>query len=65
MDLGGCRRFITSLRGHVGPVYQVCWSSDSRMLISASKDSTLKIWDVRTRKMKFELPGHLDEVFVD
>ena len=32
------------------------------MLISASKDSTLKIWDIKTKKIKFDLPGHLDEV---
>ena len=51
-----------TLRGHVAPVYQICWSSDSRMLISASKDSTLKIWDIKTKKIKFDLPGHLDEV---
>jgi len=55
-------RFIASLRGHVGPVYQVCWSSDSRLLISASKDSTLKVWDLKTKKIKLDLPGHLDEV---
>jgi len=55
-------RFIATLRGHVAPVYQICWSSDSRMLISASKDSTLKIWDIKTKKIKFDLPGHLDEV---
>lgn len=36
-------RFITTLRGHVGSVYQVCWSSDSRLLVSGSKDSTLKV----------------------
>jgi ribosome assembly protein 4 len=47
----------------VGPVYQVSWSSDSRMFVSSSKDSTLKVWDMRTRKMKLELPGHSDEVF--
>ena len=52
-----------TLRGHVAPVYQICWSSDSRMLISASsKDSILKIWNIKTKKIKFDLPGHLDEV---
>ena len=34
--------FVATLRGHVGPVYQVAWSADSRLLVSASKDSTLK-----------------------
>ena len=35
--------FIATLRAHVGPVYQVSWSSDSRLLVSGSKDSTLKV----------------------
>ena len=56
-------RFITTLRGHVGAVYQVCWSSDSRQVLSGSKDSTLKAWDMKTKKQKTELPGHADEVF--
>lgn len=56
-------RFITSFRGHVEAVYQVSWSSDSRLLVSGSKDSTLKVWDTHTKKMKFDLPGHGDEVY--
>jgi WD40 repeat protein len=32
------------------------------MLVSGSKDSTLKIWDTRTKKIKTDLPGHADEV---
>lgn len=35
--------FLATLRGHVGPVYQVAWSADSRMFASGSKDSTLKV----------------------
>lgn len=35
--------FIATFRGHVGPVYQISWSSDSRLLVSGSKDSTLKV----------------------
>ncbi|KAL9099754.1 MAG: hypothetical protein Q9163_004785 [Psora crenata] len=55
--------FITTLRGHVGPVYMSCFSPDSRMLVSGSKDTTLKVWDVRRGKLKEDLPGHRDEVF--
>lgn len=127
---------MATFRGHVGPVYQVAWSSDSRLFVSGSKDSTLKVcvwgvflsggvslwgpkeerglrrcrppkrcpkgvrmqkgrqtrgrapqrhrprapqtakppnrrhprrpqkvWDVRTRKLAVDLPGHADEVF--
>ena len=34
--------FITALRGHVQAVYTLAWSADSRLLVSGSKDSTLK-----------------------
>ena len=39
-----CRdgRFLNSLRGHVAPVYQCAFSADSRLLVSCSKDTTLK-----------------------
>lgn len=49
-----------TFRGHVSPVYQISWSSDNRYLVSASKDSTLKVWDIKTRKLMFDLPGHAD-----
>lgn len=51
-----------SLRGHVSSVYQVAWSADSRLLVSGSSDSTLKVWDVKTGKLSMDLPGHADEV---
>ena len=35
--------FVATFRGHVGPVYQVAWSADSRLFVSGSKDSTLKV----------------------
>jgi ribosome assembly protein 4 len=54
---------LTSFRGHVGSVYQVAWSSDSRMVVSGSKDTTMKLWDIEKRKLMFDLPGHADEVY--
>lgn len=53
-----------SLRGHVASVYQVAWSADSRLLVSGSSDSTLKVWDIKTGKLNMDLPGHADEVRV-
>lgn len=35
--------FIDTLRGHVQAVYQIAWSADSRLLVSGSADSTLKV----------------------
>ena len=55
---------MTTLTGHVGAVYQVAWSSDSRFLVSASKDSTAKLWEVPSgKRARATLPGHADEVY--
>lgn len=55
-------RYLTSLRGHVAAVYQIAWSADSRLLVSGSSDSTLKVWNVKAQKLATDLPGHADEV---
>lgn len=41
----------------------MCWSADSRLVVSGSKDSTLKVWNLKTHKLLFDLPGHADEVY--
>eukprot|EP01130_Rhizamoeba_saxonica_P002527 TRINITY_DN12314_c0_g1_i1.p1 TRINITY_DN12314_c0_g1~~TRINITY_DN12314_c0_g1_i1.p1 ORF type:complete len:495 (-),score=106.37 TRINITY_DN12314_c0_g1_i1:169-1653(-) len=56
-------RYVTTFRGHVGEVYQLSWSADSRMFVTGSKDSTLKVWDIRHKKLREDLPGHADEVY--
>lgn len=40
-----------------------CFSPDSRLLVSASKDTTLKVWELRMGTLKEDLPGHKDEVY--
>lgn len=62
-DTDSRNRYLFTLRGHVAPVYQCAFSADSRLLVSSSKDSTLKVWDVKTGKLHTDLPGHQDEVF--
>lgn len=47
----------------MAPVYQCAFSADSRLLVSASKDTTLKCWNVRTGNLANDLPGHEDEVY--
>lgn len=39
------------------------FSADSRLVLSASADSTVKLWDLHTKKLKGDLPGHEDEVY--
>ncbi len=41
----------------------MAFSPDSRLLLSASKDSTCKVWDLSKRALSMDLPGHADEVF--
>ncbi|KRX14707.1 Notchless -like protein 1, partial [Trichinella nelsoni] len=55
--------FLHTLRGHVQSVFQISWSSDSRLLVSGSADSTLKLWDISARKLIVDLPGHADAVY--
>jgi len=33
------------------------------LLVGASKDTTVKAWDIRTQKIKEDLSGHKDEVY--
>ncbi|PNX57325.1 notchless protein, partial [Trifolium pratense] len=39
---GTTGKFVATFR-HVRDVYQISWSADSRLLLSGSKDSTLKV----------------------
>jgi ribosome assembly protein 4 len=54
---------VTLTNHYVSQVYQCAFSADSRLLVSSSKDTTLKCWDVRTGKIATDLPGHKDEVY--
>lgn len=56
-------KFINTLRGHVAPVYQCSFSADSRLLVTGSKDTTLKVWSMASHKLAMDLPGHQDEVY--
>lgn len=56
-------KFINTLRGHVAHVYQCAFSADSRLLVTCSRDNTLKVWNTRTCKLAEDLPGHDDEVY--
>jgi WD40 repeat protein len=46
------------LVGHSGWVMSIAFSSDGRLLASASEDRTIRIWDVETGQTKEILSGH-------
>ena len=55
--------------GHEGDVYWLTWSSDSRRIATASKDRTVRVWDVpsefdaaTSQLSSVVLSGHSDEV---
>lgn len=54
---------MKTLLGHVGPVYNCAFSADSRLLVTGSKDTTLKVWSMATFQLATDLPGHQDEVY--
>ena len=53
---------IRTLEGHSSPVYGCAFSPDGRLIVSASSDDTLKVWDARTGQMLRSLEGHSDYV---
>ena len=55
--------YLKTLKGPVAAVYMSAFSADGRLLVCASKDSTLKVYDVGSGKLKEDLPGHRDEVY--
>ena len=51
-----------TLKGHTDHVLSVALSPDGRIIASSSSDETVRLWDVRRRKLKATLAGHVDRV---
>ncbi|MFT7818915.1 guanine nucleotide-binding protein subunit beta-4 isoform X1 [Arapaima gigas] len=45
-----------TLRGHLAKIYAMHWASDSRLLVSASQDGKLIIWDSYTTNKMHAIP---------
>ena len=56
-------KFEKTISGHKLGISDVAWSSDSRLLVSASDDKTLKIWELSTGKCLKTLKGHSNYAF--
>ncbi len=48
---------------HKGSVLDVTFTPDGKTLISSSRDSTIKVWDVATLELKRTLTNHTADVY--
>ena len=55
-------RLVGTLRGHTGPVGQLSWSPDGRLLASPSRDTTVRIWDMPSGRHVHTITAHADGV---
>ncbi|XP_039173932.1 notchless protein homolog [Eucalyptus grandis] len=60
-------KFVAAFSGHAGPVYQIRSAyfaryGDEDIVKQSTNGSLSDIWDIRTKKLKQDLPGHVDEV---
>lgn len=53
---------ICRLRGHRGPVTQITFMTTHPVLISGSKDTFIKFWDLDTQHCFKTVTGHRSEV---
>lgn len=51
-----------ALRGHNGRIVSMCFSPDSKSVLSCSEDSTARIWEVKTGRLLRTLSGHKDRI---
>ncbi|MBI1841745.1 MAG: WD40 repeat domain-containing protein, partial [Verrucomicrobia bacterium] len=58
---------LRTLLGHTGEVMSVAWSRDGKLLVSASTDRTVLIWDVETSRRLGTLrhPGEVQSAVFD
>ncbi|MBW4524765.1 MAG: caspase family protein [Phormidium tanganyikae FI6-MK23] len=51
-----------SLKGHTAPITQIQISPDNSLLISASTDKTIRLWNIETGELIRTIAGHNDRV---
>ena len=56
------RQAIKSLKGHIGPVNTVAFTTDSRRALSGSHDNNCILWNLQNGQPLFILKGHTSSV---
>ena len=51
------------LEGHTGWVYSVAVSKSDELVVSGSKDKTVRVWNVNSGQQTMVLQGHTDRVW--
>ncbi|KAL6069595.1 WD40 repeat domain-containing protein [Balamuthia mandrillaris] len=64
-EFNGTRKVMDLSNGHRGSVYAVCFSADGKLLATASKDCTLRIWDVNVRWHQQEDPKPVHKISLE
>ena len=54
---------VRTLTGHTGPVNEMAFSPNGRLLATASADGTARLWDPATGKHRHTLTGHTGPVY--
>ena len=54
---------IETIQAHLQSVWEMCFSSNGQLLLTASGDRTAKVWDTHTRRLRFTLASHKDVVY--
>ncbi len=60
--LARTQQSLGTFDGHLGLIWDACFSPDGKVLLTASRDATARLWDVASRNEMFVLSGHLDQV---
>jgi WD40 repeat protein len=55
-------REVLTLKGHLGEIQCLEFSSDGKLLATGSKDKTVKVWDLADGKEVHSLQGHREPV---
>ena len=62
MELQVARLIKPTLSGHTRAVTSIVLTPDNRFIISGSRDTNIKIWNIETWSEEFTLTGHTDYV---
>jgi tetratricopeptide (TPR) repeat protein len=53
---------IATLRGQWGPTFSLAFDAEGKRLFTASRDGTVKVWDLDAQQVMTTLPGHSGKV---